>query len=288
MKLRCISVILLAGTLFGAANDTAYQAITANNLAMLYQGQGDFALSEKYYIEALAISRKSKDTRLEQLSAQNLAALYLETGQPSKAENLLRPFIPEDSHVDADNAVLLSDLGSIRVHQNRLADAERLLRAVIRFLEDRRDIASRETCAIALNNLAEVFSLSGRLPQAVAYTRRALAIFESLPHGDTGNLIRGLVNLAVTTASSGDSTESAELFQRAIAASESALGPDHPLLGEILTRYAHFLRLTKRNAEARKIEHRARQIQIHSQRENSLGYTIDVNALAANSPRQHR
>ena len=272
------SALRVAGRL---TSDTVYQAITENNLALLYHYHGDFAPSEKHYLAALSISRKSNDRRMEQLTTENLASLYLEIGQPSKAENLLRPFIPDDTHVDADNAVLLSDLGSIRAHQNRLADAERLLRAVMHFLEDRRDIASQETRANALNNLAEVFSQSGRLSEAVACSRRALTIFENLPRGYAGNLVRGLVNLAVLTASAGESNESAELFRRAIATCESALGPEHPVFAEVLARYAMFLRSMKRNAEARKVEQRARQIQTKSRHENSLGYTIDVSALAA-------
>jgi hypothetical protein len=133
-----------------------------------------------------------------------------------------------------------------------------------------------------------VLFVTGRLPDAIAYNRRALAIFEELPRGFAAYLVRGLTNLAVATASSNDSTESAELFRRAIAIAESDLGPDHPLLAEVLTRYAHFLRSTKRSAEAHHLEQRAKQIQTRSSRENSLGYTIDVNALVANSPRQHR
>jgi tetratricopeptide (TPR) repeat protein len=269
-------------------NNTVYQAITANNLALLYHHHGDFVLSEKHYLAALSISRGSNDRRMEQLSAENLASLYLEIGQTSKAANLLRPFIPDDIHVDADNVVLLTDLGSIRVRQNRLDDAERLLRAVIRFLEDRHDVANQDAWANALNNLAAVFSLTGRLPEAVVYSRRALTIFENLPQGYADDLVRGLVNLAVVTASADVSSESAELFRRAIATSESALGPEHPLLAEVLTRYAQFLRIMKRNADARKAEQRARQIQTKSPHENSLGYTIDVNALAAQSSHQRR
>ena len=269
-------------------SDSVYQAITANNLALLYHSHGDFALSERQHLAALSVSRRSNDRRMQRVSAENLACLYLELGQISKAENLLRPFIPDDAQVDAGDAVLLSDLASIRVHQNRLDDAERLLRTVIRFLEDRHEAANQETRANALNNLAEVSSRTGRLPDAVLYSRRALEIFESLPPRYAANLVRGLANLAVITASAGDSSESAELFRRAIATSESALGPEHPLLAEVLSRYAQFLRTMKRKADARKAEQRARQIQTKSRHESSFGYTIDVNALAAQSSRERR
>ena len=51
-------------------NNTVYQAITANNLALLYHSHGDFALSEKHYLAAISIFRGSTDRRAEQLSAE--------------------------------------------------------------------------------------------------------------------------------------------------------------------------------------------------------------------------
>jgi tetratricopeptide (TPR) repeat protein len=263
---------------------TAYQGITANDLALLYQRHGDFVLAEKYYLIALSFFRRSNERYMDRRTVGNLASLYLELGQASKTENLLRPFIPDDAHpsaIDADDAILLSDLASIRVRQKRLGDAERLFHAVIDFLGDRHDAESEEIRGNVMSDLAEVYYLSGRLSEAVAHGRLAVNIFETLPYEYAGNVVRGLVNLAMFTMRSGESYESAELFRRAIATSEAALGPEHPLLGEVLARYAVFLRGTKRNAEARKIERRAQKIQTKSRRENFLGHTVEVGALAS-------
>lgn len=257
--------------------DTVYQGVTASNLALLYQHHGDFILAEKYYLAALSFYRGSSDRRLDRRTGTNLASLYLEIGQPSKAERLLRSLIsdaPQPSVVDQDDAVLLSDLASIRVQQNRLADAERLFRAVIGFLEDRHDEENQEIRANVMSDLAYVLSLSGRSAEAAAYSRRAVQVFESLPQAYAGNLVKALANLAMITAAAGESSESAELFRRAIAASESELGPEHPLLGQVLARYAVLLRKMHRNADARKVEGRARQIQTRSRDENLLGYTV--------------
>jgi tetratricopeptide (TPR) repeat protein len=266
-----------------AAGCNVYEGIAADDLALLYQRHGDYALAERYYLVALSFLRKLNDRRMEHRVALNLASLYLEIGQPSKAENLLRPFIPEESHpspADADDAVLLSDLASVSLSQHRLADAERLFQTVVDFLEKRHDPESDHIRANAMNNLAGVFVLSGRISKGAAISHRALQVFEALPPEYAGDLVKGLANLAMITARLGESFESEELYRRAIATSETELGPEHPLLGTILARYAVFLRGMRRNDEARKAQQRAKEIQLKSQHENILGYTVDVSALS--------
>ena len=49
-------------------------------------------------------------------------------------------------------------------------------------------------------------------------------------------------------------------YQRALAISEKALGPEHPNVARILENYADLLRKLDRNAEAEELEERARAI----------------------------
>ena len=79
---------------------------------------------------------------------------------------------------------------------------------MIDFLKDRHDVASEETRANAMGNLAHVFVRRGRLSEAAAPSRRALNVYETLPGAYAGNLIKGLANLAMITATSGDPSES--------------------------------------------------------------------------------
>jgi hypothetical protein len=106
-----------------------------------------------------------------------------------------------------------------------------------------------------------------------------LSIYETLPADESGGMIKALTNLAVITATSGATSESAGLFQRAIALSESTLGPGHPLRGAVLDRYAVFLRRNKDKGAARKVEDQARKIQATSRQKNRLGNTVEVSAL---------
>ena len=50
------------------------------------------------------------------------------------------------------------------------------------------------------------------------------------------------------------------MYQRALAIREKALGPEHPDVALSLENYAELLRKTDRNAEAEKLEERARAI----------------------------
>jgi tetratricopeptide (TPR) repeat protein len=268
------------------ANPASYQGITANDLALLYDRHGDFVLAEKQYLIALSFFRQSNESQMSRHTAANLASLYLELGETTKAENLLRSFISENvltSSADMNDAILVSDLASVRVRERRLPEAERLFRSVIDFLRDRREPEVEEIRANIMSNLAEVCYLGGRFSEATANGRIAVEIFQTLPRIYAGNIVRGLANLATINMRSPDPGESEDLFLRAISVSETALGPDHPLLGEVLARYAVFLRTWKRNAEARRIALRAEKILTKSRRNNFLGQTVEVGTLAEES-----
>ena len=47
----------------------------------------------------------------------------------------------------------------------------------------------------------------GRLSEAAAFSRRALNVFENRPHEYAANLVKGLTNLVMITARSGESAE---------------------------------------------------------------------------------
>lgn len=260
----------------------AYQGVTANSLAIFYQHQGDLDLAEKHFLIALSFLRQLEDRSMDRTLIANLANLYMDIGQISKAERLVRSCLPDEAHPSAaerEEPLMLSDLGSIRARQRRFADAQALFQQVLDLVDGRQDIGAQALRANALANLSELYYLTHQMPEAASAGRRALSIYETLPADESGGMIKALTNLAVITASTGATSESAGLFQRAIALSESTLGPDHPLRGAVLDRYAIFLRRNKDKGAARKAEDEARKIQATSRQKNQLGNTVEVSAL---------
>ncbi len=263
-------------------NDAGYQGVTSNSLAILYQQQGDLDLAERHYLAAVSFFRRMTDRSMDRTITANLANLYLDIGQISKAERLVRTCLPDEAHPSAeerDEPLMLSDLGSIRARQRRFGEAESLFRQVIDLVDGKQDTGSQALRANALGNLSELYYLTRRLPEAARSGRRALTIYEALPKDASGGMIKALTNLAVITATSGARSEAADLFRRAIALSESTLGPDHPLYGAVLARYAMYLRRINDKGAARKVEEHARQIQAKSQQRNHLGNTVEVSDL---------
>jgi tetratricopeptide (TPR) repeat protein len=261
-----------------------YEAITLNDFAILYQDLGKFVDAEKLFLRSLAILEHRYGTRDRAVvrTAANLVSLYLETRQITKAETVLLPLIPSQESVPPgpDGPVLLSDLASVRIRQGRLATAESLFRRVIEDLDKRPEPEYREELAIAMTDLSEVYQATGRLPEALDWADRARRVMETIANPLPKVVIKIFNNLAELSAESGKPAEAAPLFQQAIKFTENTLGPEHPVLGDILLNYAVFLRQTKNRAEAGKIEKRARAILQKSRHENLEGYTVEATALA--------
>jgi tetratricopeptide (TPR) repeat protein len=263
-------------------NSALYQGMTAYALATHYQQHGDRDLEINAYLTARYHFRRAEDRKMDRIMTACLASLYLEIGQLSKAESLVRTFLPDEAHPSAEeraDPVMLSDLASIRTRQRRFAEAEQLFRQVVDFVDRREDIGSLEVCANALANLSELHYFAGRMSDAAASAREALRIYEGLAENEPAGLIKALANLAVITASASETSEADDLFRRAIALCESRLGPQHPLHGTVLSRYAVYLRRTNRKGEARKVEAKARQIFVMSRDRNRLGGTVEVGEL---------
>ncbi len=69
-----------------------------------------------------------------------------------------------------------------------------------------------------------------------------------------------LNNLAELYPAQGRYAEAEPLYQRALAISEKALGPEHPDVAQSLENYAALLRQTARANEAERMEARAKAI----------------------------
>jgi len=87
----------------------------------------------------------------------------------------------------------------------------------------------------------------------------ALKEAESFGEQDT-RLATTLNGLALLYTAYGLYAEAEPLYHRAVAIGEKALGPEHPYVATVLKNYADLLSKTDRNAEAERLEERARAI----------------------------
>ncbi|MEP7342722.1 MAG: tetratricopeptide repeat protein [Acidobacteriota bacterium] len=84
--------------------------------------------------------------------------------------------------------------------------------------------------AANLHNLAAVEQERGRLAEAEATYRRALALKEKIFGGDNVDVALTVNNLGLLLKALGSEEEAAELLQRALVIFEKTLEDDHPHL----------------------------------------------------------
>ncbi len=109
--------------------DELPMAITLNRIGYQHQILGRLREAERSYAAALAIAeRKSGATSHHAVKlALDLSSAYLELGQVSRAESLIRRFLRKDNELSSnDRATLLLDLASALAAKRKFADAEAL------------------------------------------------------------------------------------------------------------------------------------------------------------------
>ncbi|HKI02493.1 MAG TPA: serine/threonine-protein kinase [Thermoanaerobaculia bacterium] len=155
-----------------------------NNLGKLYQTRGNYAAAERYYKESLAIRRKLAKGRPDEDVAtglNNLASLYEDLNKLDNAETLQREVVAIRRQLYAEPnvklAVGLAGLGHIRQTRGDGVEAEKLYREALA-IADQVDLPRDHTSrAIFLRNLAFALLSQGRMAEAEARVRDALAIF---------------------------------------------------------------------------------------------------------------
>ena len=261
--------------------DDTPRGVVLFRLAYCYHGAGNLAEARKNYLRSMTLLERTLgiENPLVVRLATSLASLYIEADQVPKAERLLRRFLaPEGRPVHIpERAELLSVLGSTLLYRGEYAEAERLFQQALAVLE--REPAYREQAVSALNNLTSLYSKARRMPEALAYSDRTRALLGTIPNPSPALLVKTLTNAAYLSAYQKNTSEAESLFEKAIALSEKDLGPEHPVLGEVLTAYAGFLRQTKQKAKAKQARRRGEAILAAHRRGNALGYTVEAGAL---------
>ena len=77
-------------SLWHAAEDTANEAHTLNQLGVLYSGVGENQKALQYYNQALPLFRDLKDRRRESIVLNNTGGVYFKMGEPRKALDYVR------------------------------------------------------------------------------------------------------------------------------------------------------------------------------------------------------
>ena len=256
-------------------------AASLNNLAGLYRDQGKYAEAEPLYQRALDILEKALGPEHPQVAASlnNLALLYHNQRKYSEAEPLYQRalVIAEKTMGPEQVAASLNNLAGLYLNQSRYAEAEPLYQRSLDILEKGLG-PEHPQVAQTLNSLALLYHNQGKYSEAEPLYRRALVIAEKTMGPE--QVAASLNNLAGLYHNQSKYAEAEPLYQRSLDILEKGLGPEHPNLASSLESYAILLRKTDRNAEADKLEKRARAPTSARPGENPLPILRDVTQRA--------
>ncbi len=178
--------------------------------------------------------------------------LETHAGDPKRAEALLQQafFIAEaarDDDLKAETSAYLIE--AIGYHQGRYEDAERWIQQTRATL--RRMGGHERLQAWVENNVAILYHVQGRFPEAVAAYERARAVAEASLRPDDPDVARPLANLAMALSQAGRPAEGLGYNQRAVDILRKALGAGHPEVEMHLSNRGEILNALGRYEEAR-------------------------------------
>jgi tetratricopeptide (TPR) repeat protein len=113
--------------------DETIEANAINNLGTVAYNLGDPGLAIDHFRSAEALHKRSYDERGALVAGHNIADCLIQLGRSDEAESRLRSHLEQCRGRGYDDleALMLNALGSLRYHQNRYEDAQRLFRQVV-------------------------------------------------------------------------------------------------------------------------------------------------------------
>jgi tetratricopeptide (TPR) repeat protein len=245
----------------------SYPEVTClNDLANLYQSQGQYAEAEVVLKRALAMREKALGAENLDVawSSQRLGYLFISEAKYTDAEPFLkraleiREKVLGRNHRDVSETLRL--LAEAYVGEIRYPEAEPLYTRALAIREKASPpgTPSYPEVAESLDDLGSLYMRERKFVLAEPLFERALDIRQKTEPSNAPHSVLSLDHLAAVYTMQGKYAKAEPLFTQALI----ILGkyPGNPLVITILRDYAEFLRLTDRTAEADKMNARAQAL----------------------------
>ncbi len=213
--------------------DAVTVARCLNSLALMYEGQGDYANAEPLYKQSLTLVETALGDNhvIVGTVLNNLAEVYRQQGRGAEAEPLylrsvkigIRNFAKEPASL----GVSLSNLGLLYEEQRRFKEAQPRFEQTLQIYEKVHG-PDHPLVATALNNLAGVFESQREYSKAEPLYQRALDLRTKLLGSDHPDVATSLNNLAALYDSQNRLDEAEALYLGSLAIRQKVMEPDHP------------------------------------------------------------
>jgi len=215
------------------------------NLSSLYRNLGRYPEAEELLSAALAVLKVSKEEDADKHYAtalNNLALVQQALSQYNEAEASLK----EVQIFDQKNygvkhpyyATSLSNLSSILFDMGRKTESEAMLQQAIAILKE--SDANRFSYAIKLNNLGNIYRLSGEGAKALNMYEEARTIFKEKVGESSAEYATATFNLGQTYYLVNDIPMAKVELEKALKYRLSLFGKNHPKYGEVTRKLASY------------------------------------------------
>jgi tetratricopeptide (TPR) repeat protein len=250
-----------------------------DSLGSVAQDQGQYLEAEKYYRRSIDYWQDGGEKSLAGLARtlNNLASLLYSAGKLGEAQQLLRRSEDIQLEGDPEAGVVLLNRGSAYFGQRKYDEAEAAYRGAWAALEPHGKSREPQLAVIAAD-LGLICEKTGRREEAQSHYTFARTVWEKQVQSGkaTPEMFLSLAELYSTLR---QDVSAKLVLQKGLVVAERELGPEHPLVAEMLFLYARVLRQSGSKAEAARMAKRATAIRAQSQ-ERLARHTISVADLA--------
>jgi hypothetical protein len=148
--------------------------------------------------------------------------------------------MPTESSEQQANITGFMEQASAALGQGDYPQAERLFKNALELLDNNHAEDAQET-AVCLQNLAEIYYLSGQLHEAIPCYRRLLSIGERILGEGHPDVLATMFRLALTYDAVQMPKEADEIYKQVTNSAERSLGLDHPFSNKIRESYFAFM-----------------------------------------------
>ncbi len=257
----------------------------ADNLAVLYQEQGNHEEAATLFRRALEIYRtKLGDDHLYVGAVTNhFASLLRVQGRMAEAETLFRKsreiYQTQLGHDHPKVATSLNNLAVILQDQGKVDEAEKLLRKALDIYETKL-VDDHPYVATSLNNLAGVLHEKENFAESKALYKRALDIFETRLGDCSLQVVSCTISLARLLKDEGKYDEAEALYRKTLHARQTQLDADHLDIAASLTSLADVLHEQGKFTEAETVYRQAMRIHELQSGEDCSDTARNLNNLA--------
>lgn len=155
-------------------------------------------------------------------------------------------------------AAAMDNLGDVYGLEGRFDDGERMLKAGLKLLEQAygANVQSAPNYDKIWNDLGNLYTDAGRLPEAEATLSRALAMVRAADGESHPNVAATMGNLATVLEHESRFTEAEDLYKRTLEVYEKTFGPNSPMTAIGLNNLANVYVAQNRTQEAADVQQR--------------------------------